>query len=233
MPSERPAAARRHPPRVASEDLSREQEFALLQEMTSARNLLADGVRVVRTAAFIDTTRDPILTMLSIGVEKLYKLTLGLIALDETGRWPTKAEMKRRGHKLNPMHEIVFGELHARAADKSPYVRGLLADVEADDVVVPLINALDIYGAQGRFFYLDRLSDSPQRDDPDAAWQEIEHAAFADPTVDDLYRLAMRSIPTPWGLSESRSVGVSRFDEVVLCAERRHIRAFPHTEQRG
>jgi len=28
----------------------------------------------VRTAAFVETTRDPVLTMLSIGVEKLYSL---------------------------------------------------------------------------------------------------------------------------------------------------------------
>lgn len=63
-------------------DLDRQQGFALISEMTSTRNLLAYGIRVIRTGAFIETTRDPILTMLSIGVEKLYKLTLGLIALE-------------------------------------------------------------------------------------------------------------------------------------------------------
>lgn len=65
--------------------------------MTSTRNLLAYGIRVIRTGAFIDTTRDPILTMLSIGVEKLYKLTLGLIALDCDHKWPTKTEMQKQG----------------------------------------------------------------------------------------------------------------------------------------
>lgn len=88
-------------------DLDRQQAFALLAEMTSTRNLLAYGIRVIRTGAFIDTTRDPIQTMLSIGVEKLYTLTLGLIALARDQRWPTKSEMQKQGHKLVPMHAVV------------------------------------------------------------------------------------------------------------------------------
>lgn len=128
-------------------DLDRQQGFALLAEMTSTRNLLAYGIRVIRTGTFIDTTRDPILTMLSIGVEKLYKLTLGLIALDRDQRWPTKTEMQKQGHKLVPMHATVMNELRARTANKSEYVRGLLAEVDNDPVVVPIIEALDMYGS--------------------------------------------------------------------------------------
>lgn len=103
---------------MAIVDLDRQQGFALLAEMTSTRNLLAYGIRVVRTGAFIDTTRDPILTMLSIGVEKLYKLALGLIALDRDHRWPTKSEMQKQGHKLVPMHAAVMTELQLRTANK-------------------------------------------------------------------------------------------------------------------
>ena len=92
-------------------DLDRQQGFALIAEMTSTRNLLAYGIRVIRTGAFIETTRDPILTMLSIGVEKLYKLTLGLIALDCDHKWPNAAAMKAWGHKLVSMHQAIMDEL--------------------------------------------------------------------------------------------------------------------------
>lgn len=119
--------------------------------MSSARNLLAYGTRVVRTAAFLNTTRDPILTMLSIGVEKLYKLTLGLASLDTRQSWPTKAEMKGFGHNLADMHSSVMTELSRRTAVSTLYVRGLLAEVEADAVVIPLINTLGRYGQSGRF----------------------------------------------------------------------------------
>ena len=168
--------------------LDREQTFALLAEITSARNLLGYGVRVTRTGAFIETTRDPILTMLSIGVEKLYKLTLGVISLEEHGRWPTAAETKSWGHRLIPMHEAVLKELRARTVNKSEYVRGLVAEVENDPVVEPVIAALDMYGRMGRFYYLDQLGESPQPLSPEAAWEKIEAAALTDPMVEMLHQ---------------------------------------------
>ena len=174
--------------------LDRQQGFALLAEMTSTRNLLAYGIRVIRTGAFIDTTRDPIFTMLSIGVEKLYKLTLGIIALDRDHRWPVKTEMQKQGHKLVPMHTTVMNELRARTVDKSEYVRGLLADVDNDPVVLPIIEALDMYGRMGRFYYWDELGAAPQSVSPDEGWQNIEHAALADPAVATLYQRATRNV---------------------------------------
>lgn len=164
-------------------DLNATQAGALLSEVTSARNLLAYGVRTVRTAAFIETTRDPVLTMLSIGVEKLYKLTLGLVRLDEQGQWPTKGQMKAIGHGSAEMHLLVMGALGRRAAGKSQYVRSLVEDVESDPVVGPVIDTLDLYGRMGRFYYLDQLGDSPQDVNPDDLWQKIEDAALTLPDV--------------------------------------------------
>ncbi|MFE9658299.1 hypothetical protein [Micromonospora sp. NPDC006431] len=180
---------------MAIVNLDRQQGFALIAEMTSTRNLLAYGIRVLRTGAFIDTTRDPILTMLSIGVEKLYKLTLGLAALDQDHKWPSAEEMKAWGHKLVLMHEAVLTELCSRTADKSLYVRELVAEVEADPVVPPLVEALDMYGRMGRFYYLDQLGDSPQPwVSPNDAWQKVESAALADPAVAAVHRAATADI---------------------------------------
>ena len=53
------------------DELTMQQSLNLEQESDSAKHLLSYGVRTLRTAAFIETTRDPIMTMLSIGVEKL------------------------------------------------------------------------------------------------------------------------------------------------------------------
>lgn len=97
--------------------------------MTSTRDQLAYGIRVIRTGAFIETTRDPILTMLSIGVEKLYKLAPGLVALDCDGSWPSAAGMKAWGHKLVPTHQAVMQELRTRTVGTSQHVQELVANV--------------------------------------------------------------------------------------------------------
>lgn len=172
--------------------LDHQQAFAFIEEMTSTRNLLAYGTRVIRTAAFLDTTRDPILTMLSIGVEKLYKLTLGLSALDASQSWPTKDEMKAFGHNLVDMHTSVMTDLSNRTATGTEYVRGLLADVQADAAVIPLIAALGRYGQSGRFYHLDRLGDTPQPwDSPNDYWQRIEAAVIEEPEIAAAYAAAM------------------------------------------
>ncbi|MCD4850584.1 MULTISPECIES: hypothetical protein [Micrococcaceae] len=174
--------------------LDREKAFALIEEMSSARNLLAYGTRVVRTAAFLETTRDPILTLLSIGVEKLYKLTLGLASLDTNQSWPTIGQMKGFGHNLADMHSSVMAELSARTATSTEYVRGLVAEVEADPVVIPLIATLGRYGRSGRFYHLDRLGDAPQPwDSPGEYWQRMEDTVVQDHQVAAAYTAALEA----------------------------------------
>lgn len=177
---------------MAIEHLDHRQARALIEEMTSTRNLLAYGVRAVRTGAFIDTTRDPILTLLSIGVEKLYKLTLGLIALDRDHQWRSRAEMKKHSHDLLAMHASVIGELQTRTATQTVYVRELLAEVEADDVLEAIIAALSVYGSAGRFYNLDELGGHSQPIDPRNAWDEVDEAARNNPHVNALFQQAVR-----------------------------------------
>ncbi|SDU62839.1 hypothetical protein [Jiangella alkaliphila] len=210
--------------------LDRERGFALIAEMNSTRNLLAYGLRVLRTAAFVETTRDPILTMLSIGVEKLYKLTLGIVALDRDQAWPSAQETMAWGHKLDEMHEAVMAELRVRTADTSEHVRARFAGVEADPVVEPVIEALDMYGRRGRFFFLDLLGEKPQSwVGPDAAWQKIESAALADPAVATLYSATTTNVGDNdiWadfvaGLNERIALAVEQLWTMVAVCGRNH-----------
>ena len=180
---------------MTSKKLSTKQNFAFIAEVTSTRNLLAYGARVVRTAAFIDTTRDPILTMLSIGFEKLYKLTLGLLSLDDNGKWPSKEQMKEYGHNLGVMHDHVMLELERRTANSTPYVRTILARTKSDPVVRPFINALDTYGRSGRFYHLNMLGEVQQTwEGPDHYWQEIETATAAEPDIQQALSAAMGDV---------------------------------------
>ncbi|MFB2598149.1 hypothetical protein ACEXQE_10185 [Herbiconiux sp. P17] len=161
--------------------------------MTSTRNLLGYGLRALRSARFIETTRDPVMTMLSIGVEKLLKLVVGVIALHETQSWPSKATMMSFGHGIVALSDHTLKQVRTRTNASSDYVKGLVDAVDADPVLQPLLAALDRYGKAGRFYNLDLLADSPQTgQDPAHLWNEAEQAALRDPIVDQLYQVAMK-----------------------------------------
>ena len=165
-------------------ELDFRQESAFLQESVAVRNLLGYAVKTLREAPFIETTLDPILTMASIGVEKLHKLALGALAVDQSGKWPNTVEMKRLGHGSLGMHSTLMGELETRSLASTPYVRETLARVHDDPVVAELLGALDTYGRMGRFYYLDLLGDTPQDwVGPNDAWTAIEAAALQDPAL--------------------------------------------------
>lgn len=176
--------------------------MALIEEMDSARNLLNYGERVIRTAAFIETTRDPILTMLSIGAEKLLKLALGLSILDESGAWPSQATMKnefRHGTKL--MDAALRERLRVGIVGREyeSYIAGLLGAVESDLIWPAILDALDTYGRSGRFYNLDMLGEQPQSwDSPIGYWDSIESAALAsDAELNARYHAALASGDQP------------------------------------
>ncbi|TDQ02306.1 hypothetical protein AXZ95_0579 [Leifsonia sp. 115AMFTsu3.1] len=161
--------------------LTTTQTLALLAEINSARNLLAYGERVVRTAPFADTTRDPSLTMLSIGVEKLLKVSLGLSILNATGSWPSAQTMKSEfRHGLKQMDANLRTRLRdgVRGKEYEHFISGLLQTLEDDPIWPAILDALDRYGRSGRFHYLDILGDEPQRlEDPARMWDEAENIA--------------------------------------------------------
>lgn len=164
--------------------LDQDASSAFFHEVNASRQLLAFGLKAVRSDALTANTRDPIMTMLSSGLEKLYKLTLGLAALDRDGRWASKGEMKTIGHKIGEMHPVVIDALTERTKGKSPYARQLLDAVAGDSVMPVIIECLDSYGREGRYFYLDLLAGKRQRrTSPHETWRAIETEVLADPEV--------------------------------------------------
>lgn len=178
---------------MAIDGLNREQAFDFINEMTSARNLLAYGIKSLRDAPFIETTLDPILSLLSIGVEKHLKLILGVIGIDDTGGWPPFNAMK--GHDIVAMYDRVMIAIRARTIDKSQFVQDQVAGVDADPVVPALMAVLDRYAREGRFYNLDRLAERTQKDDPPwSYWSKVELIALTDPAVQGRHTVAMADI---------------------------------------
>ncbi len=216
---------------MSIERLDRNRELALLQEMESTRNLLAYGIDAIRRDVLFVNVREPILTLLSIGLEKLYKITLGIIALDRDNRWPSKPEMKKHGHNLVSMHQIVMRELRRRATTASnSYLQGLIAEAEDDSVLPSIIEALDAYGQQGRFYYLDELAGGSLRVSPEHTWQAVETSAQREPKLVALLDEAMRSNPgsEAWSrymreVHERIAISVERLWLLIAQCGRNHL----------
>lgn len=164
------------------DDLTTLQGLQLIQESDSAKHLLAYGIRALRTAAFIETTRDPIMTMLSIGVEKTLKLGLGLNHLAETRRWLPLAVLKNDyRHDLIKMEGMLRDAIRQNIGRGTHqyYVRVALEAVDTDPVWRSLVTALNRYGREGRFYFLDALADNPQREEsPQSFWDATERVAL-------------------------------------------------------
>lgn len=176
--------------------LTQSQGLLLIQESDSAKHLLAYGLRALRQSAFHDTTRDPVMTMLSIGVEKLLKVALGLFHVDVEGAWLSKQTLKNEyRHDLIRMESLLREKIRENldSATHRGYVEDLLDAVDGDPVWPPLLAALNRYGQEGRFYYLDALADNPQtQESPAAFWAEVDRAAMEND--EDLRVLFNRSI---------------------------------------
>jgi len=203
------------------------QGFDFLRESDSAKNLLAYGIRALRTAAFIETTRDPIMTMLSIGVEKMLKLGLGLRHVENHRVWlPARVLKNEYRHDLVKMESLLREAIRdnfTQATNRS-YVTKALAAVDADPVWLPLLSALNRYGKDGRFYYLDVLAENPQREEsPQTFWDVAERIALErEPELNALFREMINDISQSdefyRRLNERMADSLQRFWDLVAMA---------------
>src|SRR5215203_5637213 len=69
---------------------------ALSKELDAAASLLAHGVRILQIDGYSVLDAPAVLACLATGAEKLLKLTIGIVAIEESGTWPNKKTMAER-----------------------------------------------------------------------------------------------------------------------------------------
>lgn len=169
---------------MPSSPLTSASEAALLYETGAVRKLLEYGVGLIRPATSWDASRDPVLAVVAIGVEKTYKLTLGALDLEAAGSWTDKKQMQKAGHGIAATHEKIVAELGRRARTSTQYVHDVLIAVENDSVVGALVEVVDVYARQGRHCYLDLLGGGKQdRFSPQELWVDVCSTAGESPEV--------------------------------------------------
>ena len=174
--------------------LSRTQALALIQEATSARNLLRDCITSIRNIKYLDHDADTTFTLGSIGVEKLLKVILGCNTIEESGQWPSKRTLRKDwGHNIETLNEsvntIILNSPQARSTNS--YTRKLTTDITTSTIIPLLFKTFARYGNSGRFHYLDILAtgDISNKEAPLKLWEDLEYHITS--TIDEF-----KQIPT-------------------------------------
>lgn len=164
---------------AGAQPLTMNQGFALLFEQESARQLLAHGVHVLAGADYSGTVLDPVLTVWSIGVEKLLKVAVGLGMVGDDHAWP---DMKKLySHNLVKLDADLRVRVHRwlDTQQEVESVAGLVRRVDDDPVWPVLLDCLHLYANEGRFHRLDELAQArADRQDPKGLWGTVETAVL-------------------------------------------------------
>ena len=174
--------------------LTQQQGILLATELQSATNLLRDGRNTLRAMTYASRGTDSVYALLSLGAEKLLKVSIGLAGLEATGEWPSK-QLRAFSHGVIDLDDEVRSlmKLNASRAEHRGYTDTALAALESDAVWPLLREGLKNYGSGGRYHYLDWISTEPAFDSPRAYWQSIESEVFTQQP--DLFALFSSSKP--------------------------------------
>lgn len=196
-------------------ELDRDLVLPLLYEIESAANLLAGGITLLWRAEAGPHEPSAIFTTLAAGAEKLLKLSIGLLAVTETGTWPALGDMQRRGHGILAMHVESLNDLRRRLRDPMTSGTAALAlttlrqDVIDDPVLTLTLRSLSAYASDDGCHNLDRLA-AKGRIGPSSRqlWDELERGIL---TEDHELRrtLGTREFDTVGRPGLNRAIGTS------------------------
>jgi hypothetical protein len=153
----------------------------LMSEVDAASELLRCGIDLLIGLNDRIHEPSPMLVTLATGVEKVLKLSIGLLSFEETERWPSRDVMKNKfHHEIGVMHAQVLDDIERRLASPETrgnahmHVRQLLDDVRADERLQRIVECLDQYAKGGRFHNLDTLAGSePSWPAPHKLWDAV------------------------------------------------------------
>ncbi|MDT4991085.1 MAG: hypothetical protein QOH97_977 [Actinoplanes sp.] len=156
--------------------LSQDQQLSLIYECTDASSLFTRGLDMLTSIRDDDTGAVAVMSLLALGAEKMLKLTIGLAAVDRGESWPSKGDMRAIGHRVLKADLAARPLVDLRPGTAPGHVADLKGKVAADSVLPTLLEALDRFGAAGRFYHLDILAETKQ---PEQSPKHLWHDATA------------------------------------------------------
>lgn len=143
----------------------------LIDEVDEAASLLRHGTKMLRELRLSRSDAPAMFALLAIGVEKMLKMTLGIVEIEEGGSWPT-----RRTHDLVSLdHEASEAiDRRCRLSTAPGHIADLLVRTRQDPTLSALLGTLTRFAKQGRFYNLDDLALDPQNEpSPAQLWEEL------------------------------------------------------------
>ncbi|QNE20188.1 hypothetical protein F1D05_22600 [Kribbella qitaiheensis] len=154
-----------------------------VREISAAMSLLNHADTVLGDFEFAARSLEPLLTVWSIGAEKLLKLTAGFIHTETHQTWPSKSEMVNDyGHDIARLDDRCRGLFRERLslATSPGIIEDCLTETETNPLINGLMQTLTRYAKSGRFYNLDHLADSPQiEDSPADLWEVTQQKILA------------------------------------------------------
>jgi len=148
-------------------------------EYRAANYLYEFGVNALRNPdiTYLPAIQAPVFALISTGMEKFLKLTLGLISVNRRGIWEDTKTMKGFGHRLSIMNNIVMDYIknNLNIATNPKCVELAFKSVPDLPTLNLIIKVLERYANSGRFYYIDELTGNEQSEEsPDALWDKVE-----------------------------------------------------------
>lgn len=149
------------------------QQFAIDFEATIAVGFIQQGVVALGDLDGGNDFRQLPMQLLSIGLERFFKLTIALAEFEQLGALP--ASMKQCGHNLSPLlPRLVRVVTRSASYVARPACSDDLDFLTTDADLGWLLRTLSTYAQQGRYHHLETVLGQAAPPDPDDEWRQIE-----------------------------------------------------------
>jgi hypothetical protein len=150
-------------------------------EANDARSLFSHGLAVTRDMRRDYHSAAAAMSLLALGAEKLLKLTIGLAKVNDGHPWPSTNYMKRIGHKVATADRKARQLIDLQSASTTGELARMRDEVDGDKVLAAGLKALERFGNEGRFYFLDSLGEDPQDERaPHMMWVEMGNLMVTD-----------------------------------------------------
>lgn len=145
------------------DDLFSKSVQLLIKEAGLTSTCLEQGLTSLRKANFAEKWHYyQAFFLLTIGIERLLKLTVVTLSRLEKDRLPSNGELKAYGHNINRLFNTLFTRLNPD--------NDFLDDDEINSMI---LNFLTKFASGSRYYNLDSLSGNERNNDPLHSWKDI------------------------------------------------------------
>ena len=146
---------------MSEEPLGLERQLAFIYETETAVTLVGAGIETIAEWHGADDKRTIGLHLLAQGFERLLKVTLALIQLNEEGTLPSSKQFRQSyGHVLSGLlDDILTACERDRAFVDRPAIRHDIEFLTSNDLWRSILDVLSELGSGGRYHDLDTILD--------------------------------------------------------------------------